>query len=192
MVHELIGLQIETDIVIPCWWYLTADISFEIIAMIIWLSSVYIYCFWVEYRPRYMRERTIDQLPHPPDWYDWKNVSNNLMIWLLVILQFIYSGDVATLKCFRYKESSHKVLPAMLHTGIFCPHGTNVAPYYQIRCGETRLIGIIPGQSNQKQSKLRTLLPYMGRNMVQCGQNLPLCHASRKQLLWYPISRWFS
>ena len=44
-------------------------------------------------------------------------------------------------------------------------------PYYPIRCGETRLIGIISCQSNQKQSKLRTSLPYMGRNIDCCGQN---------------------
>ena len=56
-------------------------------------------------------------------------------------------------------------------------------PYYPIRCGETRLIGIISGQSNQKQSKLRTSLPYMGRNIDCCGQNIPVCHASRKTLM---------
>ena len=43
----------------------------------------------------------------PAHLYDWQNV-NNRMIWLLVILQFVYSGDVATLKRFRYKESSHR------------------------------------------------------------------------------------
>ena len=56
-------------------------------------------------------------------------------------------------------------------------------PYYPIRCGETRLIGIISGQSNQKQSKLRTSLPYMGRNIDCYGQNVPVCHASRKTLM---------
>ena len=56
-------------------------------------------------------------------------------------------------------------------------------PCYPIRCGESRLIGIISGQSNQKQSKLRTSLPYMGRNIDCCGQNVPVCHASRKTLL---------
>ena len=56
-------------------------------------------------------------------------------------------------------------------------------PYYPIRCGETRLIGIISGQSNQKQSKLRTSLPYMGRNIDCCGQNIPVCHVSRKTLI---------
>ena len=59
-------------------------------------------------------------------------------------------------------------------------------PYYPIRCGETRLIGIISGQSNQKQSKLHTSLPYMGSNFDCCGQNIPVCHASRKTLFCYP------